>query len=146
MQCERRKRDGRRCKAPALSGKKCCALHSDPDRAKQLGSKGGRRRAATGEGEQDAWTKAAEPVEPPKTAEAVRDLLAQAVAEVKMRKLDTRTANALAYTGATLLKAIEVSSLESRLAALEGRRRREPDGGDDALKSSRSDEWRNLKV
>ena len=78
---------------------------------------------------------AATPVEPPTTAEAVRDLLAQAVAEVKMRKLDTRTANALAYIGATLLKAIEVSSLESRLAALEGRRQREPDG-DDALKSS----------
>lgn len=79
--------------------------------------------------------KAATPVEPPTTAEAVRDLLAQAVAEVKMRKLDTRTANALAYTGATLLKAIEVSSLEGRLAALEGRRRRQPDGGDDALKN-----------
>ena len=42
--------------------------------------------------------KAATPVEPPTTAEGVRDLLAQAVAEVKMRKLDTRTANALAYT------------------------------------------------
>jgi len=135
MPCERRKRDGRRCKAPALSGKKYCALHSDPDRAKQLGSKGGRRRAATDEGEQDASMKEATPVEPPTTAEAVRNLLAQAVAEVKMRKLDTRTANALAYTGATLLKAIEVSSLESRLAALEGRRQREPDG-DDALKSS----------
>ena len=132
MQCERRKRDGRRCKAPALSGREYCALHSDPDRAKQLGSKGGRRRAAIGEAEQDAPT----PVEPPKTAEAVRDLLAQTVAEVKMRKLDTRTANALAYTGATLLKAIEVSSLEGKLAALEERPRGDPDVND-ALKGAR---------
>jgi hypothetical protein len=41
-----------------------------------------------------------------------------------MHKLDARTANALAYTGTALLRVIEVSDLESRLAALEVRLQR----------------------
>jgi hypothetical protein len=42
---------------------------------------------------------------------------------ILMKKMDTKTANALAYVGTALLRTIEVSSLESRLAALEGRSR-----------------------
>jgi len=60
-------------------------------------------------------------VDPPKTTDQVRDLLAEVVASVRMNKLDARTANALAYTGTALLRAIEVSNLESRLATLEAR-------------------------
>ena len=45
MQCQKKKRDGNRCKASALAGERHCALHSDPSKAAKLGSKGGRRRA-----------------------------------------------------------------------------------------------------
>jgi hypothetical protein len=36
-------------------------------------------------------------IEPPKTAEGVRDLLAEAITQIRLRKLDTKTGNALAY-------------------------------------------------
>ena len=45
MQCEDKKRDGKRCRARALTGQNRCAMHSDPGRAAELGSKGGRRRS-----------------------------------------------------------------------------------------------------
>jgi hypothetical protein len=58
-------------------------------------------------------------MEPPKTACDVRDALANTMAQVHTRRMDARTANALAYVATSLLRAIEVSDLESRLAALE---------------------------
>ena len=45
MQCKCKKRDGKRCHAPALTGQTRCAMHAEPGRAAELGSKGGRRRA-----------------------------------------------------------------------------------------------------
>ena len=44
MQCQKKKRDGKQCRAPALSDKEYCSLHAEPGRAKELGRKGGRRR------------------------------------------------------------------------------------------------------
>jgi hypothetical protein len=58
-------------------------------------------------------------MEPPKSAGDVRDALANTMAHVHARRMDTRTANTLAYLATSLLRAIEVSDLESRLAALE---------------------------
>ena len=58
-------------------------------------------------------------MQPPKTAGDVRDALANAMAQVHARRMDAKTANALAYLGTSLLRAIEVSDLESRLEALE---------------------------
>jgi len=40
MQCQKKKRDGKQCKARALAGKEQCALHAEPGRAKELGSIG----------------------------------------------------------------------------------------------------------
>jgi hypothetical protein len=57
----------------------------------------------------------------PKTAEGVRDLLAEAITQIRRRKLDTKVGNGLAYLAASLLRAIELSDLESRLRALEER-------------------------
>jgi hypothetical protein len=45
MQCQKKKRDGNQCRARARSGQNCCALHAEPGKAAELGSKGGRRRA-----------------------------------------------------------------------------------------------------
>jgi hypothetical protein len=58
-------------------------------------------------------------MEPPKTAGAVRDALANTMAEVHARKTDSKTANTLAYVGTSLLRAIEVADLENRLEAIE---------------------------
>jgi hypothetical protein len=59
------------------------------------------------------------PMEPPKTARDVRDALACTMVQVHDRKMDAKTANALAYVATSLLRAIEVSDLESRLMTLE---------------------------
>ncbi len=45
MQCKQKKQDGKRCGARALTGKNRCAIHAEPGKAAELGSKGGRRRA-----------------------------------------------------------------------------------------------------
>ena len=95
-----------------MSGGEKCALHLDPELAAKMGSKHGRRVAAVPQPD-------AAPMEPPKTASDVRDALANAMAQVHARKMDAKTANALAYLGTSLLRAIEVSDLEGRLDALE---------------------------
>jgi hypothetical protein len=110
--CSANNRNGKRCGAWAASGGTKCVLHLDPERAAEMGSKHGRRAALPPEA--DAAT-----LDPPKTAGDVRDVLANTMAQVHARKMDTRTANALAYLATSLLRAIEVSDLEGRLKALE---------------------------
>ncbi len=58
-------------------------------------------------------------MEPPKTAGEVRDARANTMAQVHARQMDARTATTLAYLAMSLLRAIEVPDLESRMAALE---------------------------
>ena len=47
-------------------------------------------------------------------------MLAESIVEIRAGKLDPRVANALGYLGASYLRALEVSDIESRLDALEG--------------------------
>ena len=110
--CKARKRNGKRCDAWALQGKAKCALHSDPELAAKMG--GMHRRGTVGQPDKDT---AVLPL--PKTAIEVRDALATAMAQVQARKMDTKTANALAYVGTSLLRAIEVSGLEERVKQME---------------------------
>jgi hypothetical protein len=113
MQCQKKKRDGKQCRARALSDKEHCALHAEPGRAKELGSKGGRRRTVY---RPDALKEFAAP----KTAADVGDLLAESIIEIRAGKLDPKVANALGYLGTSLLRALEVADVERRLDLLEG--------------------------
>jgi hypothetical protein len=112
MQCEKKKRDGSRCGACALTGKKYCALHSEPGRASILGSKGGRRRTVHN-------LDGLKPFQPPKSAADLRDLLAQSIIEIRTGRMDPKMANALGYIGASYLRALEVADVESRLEKME---------------------------
>ena len=112
MLCEHKKRDGKRCGARALTGQNHCAMHAHPGRAAELGSKGGRRRVVSSPGTSKDFAA-------PKTAADLRDLLAESIVEIRAGKLDPRVANALGYLGASYLRALEVSEVESRLSALE---------------------------
>ena len=116
MQCRQKKRDGSRCKAMALAGHKYCAMHAQPGRAAELGSRGGRRRATYRSSDLREFAA-------PKTAADLRDLLAESIIEIRAGKLDPRIANALGYLGASYLRALEVSDIERRLDALEGTQR-----------------------
>ena len=112
--CTAQKDNGERCGAWAMKDKTKCALHMDPERASKLGSKHGRGAVLPSQ-------PGAAPTEPPKTAGDVRDALAKTMAQVHDHKMDTRTANALAYVATSLLRAMEVADLETRLMAIEGR-------------------------
>jgi hypothetical protein len=116
MQCHNEKRDGKRCRAAALTGQARCAMHAQPGRAAELGSKGGRRRAICSPGELREF-------ETPKTAADLRELLAESIIEIRAGKLVLRVANALGYLGASYLRALEVSEVEARLDALEANQR-----------------------
>lgn len=112
MQCEKTKRDGTQCRARALAGEKHCALHSDPGKAAQLGSRGGRRRTVySPDGLKDFAA--------PKTAADLRDLLAQSIIEIRGGKLDPKLANSISYLGTGFLRALEISEIEPRIEALE---------------------------
>jgi len=96
MQCEHKKRDGKRCGAHALTGQNRCAIHAQPGRAAELGSKGGRRRSVYSAGNLREFAA-------PKTPADLRDLLAESIIEIRSGKLDPKIANALGYRSAISL-------------------------------------------
>jgi hypothetical protein len=93
-------------------------MHSG--RAAELGSSGGRRRAVYN-------PESLKQFSAPKSAADLRDLLAQSIIEIRSGKLDPKLANSISYLGTGFLRALEVSDVESRLAALEGQREQNDD-------------------
>ena len=84
-QCKAMTGSGQRCKAkPHKNG--LCFFHFDPQRAAELGRKGGRRRAAFN-------PDGLKEIEAPKTVADLRDLLAQSIVEIRSGKLDPKLAN-----------------------------------------------------
>jgi|ERR1700680_4352688 hypothetical protein len=97
-------------RARALAGKEHCASHTQPGRAEELGSKGGRRRTIYSPDRLKEFRA-------PRSAADLRGSLVQSIVEVRTGKLDLK-ANSIGYLEAGFLRAIEVSDLERRLAAL----------------------------
>lgn len=108
-------RSGQRCQSAPLQGKTRCLFHSG-NFARELGAKGGRRRAVFNPAN-------LEPMTAPRSAADLLLLLSQTILEVRAAKIDTRAANSIAYLGASLLRAIEISDLTARLKRLEDRQR-----------------------
>jgi hypothetical protein len=112
----------RTCKANTNAGERCraiavkdglCALHADPALAVEMGRKSGKARRSKRSSEQAELT-------PPQTADEVRTALGQFISDVRARRLDPKVAGTLGYLANVLLKSIEVSDAEGRLATLEG--------------------------
>ena len=101
------------CAAPA-GPHGLCAIHANPERAKELGARGGRGNRHV---QPDTPT---EPMRAPTDAAEVRMALAKVMADVHNRQLDTRVATCVTYTASALLKAMELSDLEARIKRLEG--------------------------
>ena len=114
----------RRCKAKAKSGKPCqakpapgglCFFHANPDKAAELGRIGGRtNRYASGAN--------ADSVPTLDTAIAVRDTVAQLIADVRAGRIPPRTASSLATLLSLQLRAIDsmaIAKLERRFDKLE---------------------------
>jgi general stress protein YciG len=110
-QCKATTSSGARCKAkPHKDG--LCFFHSDPKKAAELGRKGGRRN-------RHPYETPLENVTAPESAGDVKRMMAESMAEVRTGRMDPKLGTTLAYIGTSLLKAIEVSDLETRLRALE---------------------------
>jgi hypothetical protein len=111
--CKAKKKSGERCRALAIESG-LCALHADPALAAELGRRSGRARRRVHRSAQ------AEPeLGSPRTAEQVRDVLGQAMSEVRARQLEPKIATTMGYLASVLLKSIEASDIAKRLAALE---------------------------
>jgi hypothetical protein len=79
--CKAKTKAGQPCAAPAIKGGEFCALHSDPSRAAQLGRK-------SGMGNRHVYENDGKEVSPPQTASDVKNLLADAMAEIRAGKMD----------------------------------------------------------
>ena len=110
--CHAKTKAGSRCRAPAVSGKQYCSLHSDPTRAVKLGRKGGAKN-------RHRCVPFSEPVSVPTTAADVRNLLAEAIGQLRAGRLDPKIATSLAYVSGPLIKLIETAELELRVQTLE---------------------------
>ena len=110
--CKAKTKAGGPCAAPALNNSAFCALHPDPNRAAELGRKGGARNRKVYEGEVCK-------VSVPESAGDVKRMLAEAMADIRAGKMDPKLGSTLDYLGMSLLKAFEVADLEQRLERLE---------------------------
>lgn len=110
-----------RCKARAKSGKPCqaaptagglCYFHANPNKASELGRKGGRsKRYSAGEN--------ADPLPTLDSALAVREASERLIADVYSGKLHPKIASSLAPLLNLQLRAIETVDLQQRVVKLE---------------------------
>ena len=112
---EQSKGTRKRCKGVTRSGTPCtawamegglCYFHANPDKAAELGRKGGLRDRHT-------YEQSNEPVAPPESAADVKRMLAETMAEVKAGKTDPKVANTVAYLATVLLRAHEADAAAS---------------------------------
>ena len=111
--CNARTTAGKRCRAVAVKDG-LCTLHADPKVAVEMGRKSGQARRT-----KDQLAQERAELTPPRTAQEVRVALGQFISDVRSRRLDPKVAGTLGYLANVLLKSIEVSDIEMRLAALE---------------------------
>src|ERR1035437_10232013 len=109
--CSAKNRNGKRCGAWAVTGATQCALHSDPARTAEMGSKHGGR--VTFRSRSDAHGL---PHKPLRSVGEVSELLEETINRVRQGPFDLRVANAIGFLAGTLLKALESGRIEDRLA------------------------------
>src|SRR5271157_1789418 len=110
--CQAKTKAGRQCAAPAVRGGAFCALHSDPNRAAELGRRGGACNRKVYDGD-------VRNVSVPESAGDVKRMMAESMAEVRAGKMDPKLGSTLGYLGTALLRAFEVADFEERLERLE---------------------------
>jgi hypothetical protein len=111
--CNAKTTAGKRCRAVAVKGG-LCSLHADPRLAAEMGRKSGQARRA-----KDLLAQEQAQLPPPRTAQEVRVALGEFISDVRSKRLDPKVAGILGSLASVLLRSIEASDLEMRLAALE---------------------------
>ncbi len=113
-QCRYKKANCQKCQANAIAGSEFCFFH-DPTTAQD-------RRAAQQKGGLRNKSLSLPADTPDFELRKVRDvvaLLGMTISQVRRGQIDPRISNAIGYLSATLLKALEMGSLETRVSALE---------------------------
>jgi hypothetical protein len=112
--CKARTKAGRPCRAAATEGG-LCFFHANPNKASELGRKGGM-------GNRHSAAENVDPLPRLDKANAIRDAVAQVIAEVHSGKLHHRIASSLAHLLSLQLRAVETSDVEQRITDLEKQR------------------------
>jgi general stress protein YciG len=112
--CQAKTKAGRECAAPAVRGGALCAIHSDPNRAAELGRKGGARNRKVYDGDVGN-------VSVPESAGDVKRMLAETMADIRAERMDPKLGSTIGYLGIAVLRAFEVAEFEQRLERLEQR-------------------------
>ena len=107
--CDAMTKTGAPCRAPAGPGGRCF-LHSHPEKARLLGQAGGRKNR-----HQLPEPPSAEPL----TAVDLRNILADAIRDVRLKKLSPRSASAISQLANSLHRVTPSAELEDRIARLE---------------------------
>jgi hypothetical protein len=110
--CQAKTKAGQQCAAPAVRGSALCALHSDPNRAAELGRKAGARN-------RKVYDSDVRKVSAPESAGDVKRMLAETMAEIRAGRMDPKLGSTLGYLGTALLRAFEVAEIEQRVERLE---------------------------
>src|SRR5947209_1247261 len=108
--CNARTKLGEFCKArPTPNG--FCSIHSDPERAAELGRRSGECRRLP---ESESLI-----LLPPKTAGALHRALGEIFSKVSSGVMDVKLGRSLGYIASVLVKTTELSDHEIRLRAME---------------------------
>lgn len=116
--CVHIKSNGRQCEANALPGETLCTFHHPIHR--EATANGRRQGGLNGCRPRLCLPENTEPL-PLKTVGDLVDALGDSFNRVRVGTLDPKVGNALAYIGATLLRALQGSETEERLRQLEER-------------------------
>ena len=109
--CRSRTKEGKPCHAAATEGG-LCFFHANPNKASELGRIGGRSK-------RHAAAEDCDPLPPLHTASAVRDRVDRLFADVYSGKLRSSVARDLGTLLNLLLRAIERTDQEEKIAKLE---------------------------
>jgi hypothetical protein len=111
VKCVATNRLGMPCRAFAITGSEKCYLHSSKAKARRAGRAGGLKQSLA---------KRLKSFPAPKSVTDLTTILAATITEVRAgRCATTNPANAIGQLAAVLVKCLETSSLEKRVAAIE---------------------------
>jgi hypothetical protein len=118
MICQGKRADGTPCRATAHRGKRFCCFH-DPELTEARAE--GRRRGGVNRSKPAATLPPHTPDLSLKTVDDVVAALAETINQVRTGKLAVNVGNCLGVLAGVLLRALEGSDLDRRIAALEAR-------------------------
>jgi hypothetical protein len=108
--CKGKTKAGAACRAPA-GADGLCFFHADPDRARTLGQIGGRKNRSQ--------LPDPRPAAGSLSAVDLRDILVEAIHDVRSKKITPRTAGALSQLCNAVIRVLPTADLEARLKHLE---------------------------